>query len=481
MNKKLQQKEVFKIEFYFTDRQFKVIGIASTDGAGNVKMVDDHEVVEYESDGLITFTGTLMFDESTSQLNKAKAMAQLGNYIIYRRHDGSSACITILEITHDPINGTRQVKGEDGGLDLLNNVVSAVTLTTPQSFLYYWNLAMADTGISLRQNIFVNESRTLSYDSENTALERLRAIISDFGGGKFTLDFVFENMELQNIYMDIVADIGEEKDITLRVGRDVDNIVTTGNIYELATAVRPLGGTPEGSTTRVTLNNYSWIDPDGRFKLENGVMIDTKEAPVWSRLLSTSGGLYTRSITYDTLDKGNLASLAVQHLKTNSVPQVNYDVSVVNPPNNLELGDRIDVVDEHDELYLSGKVLTIDRSTAEGTTDLVLGDFRIKYSGLNPQLVQIANDFSKQFDESIPAQVITTPSKQFFVNGVGSIKIDVKVMKGDKDITSMFTQFRWKRYDANNVLDPTFNLTGKTITISAGTSSVYTYYCTVDY
>lgn len=444
-------------------------------------MTDDHEVVQYETDGLITFSGTLMYDETSSQLNKVKQMAQLGNYIIYRRHDGTSACITILEINHDPINGTREVKGEDGGLDLLNNVVPPLTMTSPQSFLYYWNLALSSTGITLRQNIFSSESRTLSYDSENTALERLRSIISDFGGGKFTLDFVFENMELQNIYMDVKADIGEEKDITLRVGRDVDSIVTTGNIYELVTAVRPLGNKPEGSDTRITLNNYSWIDPDGRFKLENGVMIDTQEAPKWSRLLSTTGGLYTRAISYDTLDKGNLASLAVQHLKTNSVPQFNYDVNVINPPEDLELGDRVDVVDEHDELYLSGKILTIDRSTADKSVGLVLGDFRIKYSGLNPQLMQIAADFSKQFDESIPAQVLLTPSKQFFVDGVGTINITAKVMKGDKDITDLFTQFRWKRYDATNTLDPTFNMVGKTITVSAGSSTVYTYYCSVDY
>jgi hypothetical protein len=444
-------------------------------------MTDDHEIVEYESDGLITFSGTLMFNETTSQLNAVKDMAQLGNYIIYRRHDGSSACITILEINHDPINGTREVKGEDGGLDLLNNVVPATSTSVPQTFAIYWNQTLSNTGITLRQNVFAGDTRALTYENENTALERLRSLISDFGGGKFTLDFVFENMELQNIYMDVKADIGEEKDITLRVGRDVDSIVTTGNIYELATAVRPLGNKPEGSDSRINLNGYSWIDPDGRFKLENGVMIDTQEAPKWSRLLSISGGLYTRAISYDTLDKGKLASLAVQHLKTNSVPQFNYDVNVINPPEDLELGDRVDVVDEHDELYLSGKILTIDRSTADKSVGLVLGDFRIKYSGLNPQLMQIAADFSKQFDESIPAQVILTPSKQFFVGGVGTINITAKVMKGDKDITNLFTQFRWKRYDASNVLDPNFNMTGKTITVTAGSSTVYTYYCSVDY
>lgn len=444
-------------------------------------MSDDHEVVEYEYDDLIKFSGTLHFDDSQSQLNKIKSMVQLGNYIIYRRHDGSSACITIMELNHDPINGIRSFRGEDGGLDLLNNVAPAINVTTEQSFAYYWNLIFADTGINLRSNYLVNERRILSYENEVSALERLRSLIGDFGGGKFTLDFQFDNLKLSGIYMDILPDLGEERDVTLRVGDQVDSIKTTGNIYDLMTAIRPFGNKPEGSDSKINLNNYSWIDPDGRFKLENGVMIDTQEAPKWSRLLSTTGGLFTRAISYDTLDKGTLAALAMADLKTNSVPAFNYEVSVINPPADLNIGDTVDIVDEKDELYLSGKVLTIDRSTADQSISLVLGDFRLKYSGLNSQLLQIASDFSKQFDDSIPSQVILTPSKQFFVNGVGSITITAKVMKGTKDITSLFTQFRWRRYDASNTLDPTFNQTGKTITVTAGSSTVYTYQCSVDY
>lgn len=458
-----------------------MIGLASTDGSGIIKMTNDHEIIEYETDDLISFSADLLFDETQSQLNKVKEMATLGNYVIYRRYDGTNACLTIMEISHNPNAGTRSIVCEDAGLDLLNNVVPELNSTTPQSFLYYWNLTMADTGITLRQNFFANDTRTLTYDNEVSALERLRSIISDFGGAKFILDFEFNNLELTNIYMDVLEDLGEEKSITLRVGKDVDSIVTTGNIYDLVTAIRPFGGKPDGSDSKINLNNYSWIDPDGRFKLENGVMIDTQEAPRWSRLLSTTGGLYTRAITYDTLDRGTLAALAMQQLKDNSVPQFNYDVSVINPPQDLSIGDRIDIVDEKDELYLSGKVLTIDRSTADQSTDLVLGDFRIKYSGLNEQLLQIANDFSKQIDESIPAQVILTPSKQFFVEGAGVITIEAKVLKGDRDISDLFTQYRWRRYDGDNALDPTFNETGRTITVDSGTSNQYTYYCSVDY
>lgn len=472
------QKGVFKIEIYFTDREFNPIGIASTDGAGIIKMSDDHEIVD-EDTGVIQFTGVLHYEED--QLVKVKEMSALGNYAVYRRHDGSSACQRIMEFTHNPTDGTREIICEDGALDMLNNVVPAFSSPIPQPFEYYFNIVMADTGIKLGANWFKGVTRTLSYDNEATALERLRTLITDFGGGAFTLDFEFDNMELQTKTLNVIEALGQEKDITLRVGTDVNSITTTGNLYDLTTAIKPFGGTPEGSDTPINLSGYSWVDPDGRFKLQNGVIVDTQEAPKWSRLLSISGGLFTRAVTYDTLDKGKLASLAVAELKKNSVPQFNYEVDIANVPEGLDIGDRIDIVDEKDELYLSGRVLVIDRCTAENTTVVTLGEFIIKYSGLNEQLLKIASDFSKQFDQSVPAEVIVTPSKQFFVNGQGQITLTAKVKKGTTDITSNFTSFVWRRYDASNILDATWTATGKQITITAGTSNVYTYYCSVDY
>ncbi|MRC99910.1 hypothetical protein GH856_28230, partial [Bacillus thuringiensis] len=67
-------------------------------------------------------------------------------------------------------------------------------------------------------------TRTISYDQENTALERLRSIISEFGGGRFRINFEFRNTELVSKSIDIVEELGEEKPITLRVGREVNSI-----------------------------------------------------------------------------------------------------------------------------------------------------------------------------------------------------------------------------------------------------------------
>ena len=466
------------MEFYFCNREMEILGIASTDGVGTIKMDDDLESID-ESESVYSFSGILMFDDF--QRDQVKRMAELGNYILYQRADGSQACMTIMEINHNPTAGTREVICEDGALDLLNNVVEPVNQTSAQSFEFYFNRTLADTGFVLGENCFQGLTRTLKYENEATALERLRSLISDFGGGRFRITFKLRNSQIVSKVIDVVEDLGETKSITLRVGSEVNSITTSGNLYDLTTAVRAYGNKKEGTDVRVSLSGYAWTDPDKRFELRNGMLVDLQESPKWSRLASTTGGLFTRTKIYDTDDQGTLLSLARQELLKNSTPVVNYEVDLATVPDNINIGDRVDIADERDELFLSGKVLKMERCTARDETKITLGDFLIQYSGLDPQLEQIANDFSKRFDESIPSEVVITPSKQFFVDGQGTITLTANVKKGKDDITSWFTSFVWTRYNADNVLDSSFSATGKTITITAGDSTVYTYYCTVDY
>ncbi|MRB84925.1 hypothetical protein GH851_30805, partial [Bacillus thuringiensis] len=317
------------------------------------------------------------------QRDQIKRMSALGNYIIYQRANGSQACMTIMETNYNPTEGTCELICEDGALDLLNNVVSQWTETSAQSFEYYFNKTLADTGFTLNENCFKGLTRTISYDQENTALERLRSIISEFGGGRFRINFEFRNTELVSKSIDIVEELGEEKPITLRVGREVNSITTSGNLYDLTTAVRAFGNQKEGSNVRVSLSGYAWTDPDKRLELRNGALVDTQEAPKWSRLLSTTTGLFTRTKIYDTDDQGTLLSLARQELLKNSQPAVNYEVDLASVPENIEIGDRVDVVDENDELFLSAKVLKMERCTARDETRITLGDFLIQYSGLD--------------------------------------------------------------------------------------------------
>ncbi len=466
------------MEFYFTNRNFKLQGVASTDGAGTIRMDQDVEKVT-NADGLISFSGVLYFTDE--QRDKVKTMAAIGNYILYQRHTGDYAAVTIMETTRNPLAGTQEIIAEDAGLDLLNNVVQPEDRKQNELFESYFNRALADTGFTLGNNIFAGERRVLAFEKEDTAVERLRLILEGFGGGKFKFEYGFSNTELTKKVIHIVEDFGAKKPVKLRVGREINSITTKDSIYDLKTAVQAFGNKPDGSDSRISLSGYPWVDPEGRFEIQNGVLIDKQEAPKWSRIGSDTNGLFTRAITYDANTQGDLLALALADLKATSVPTYNYDVDLAIVPQGIEIGDTVDVVDENEELFLSAKILEMEYSSSTLQSKIILGEFRIQYSGLDPRLLQIANDFSKQFDESIPSEVIITPSKQFFVDGDGTITLTADVLKGGKNISDLFTRYTWSRYDATNTLDPTFSETGKTITITSGSSSVYTYYCTVDY
>lgn len=466
------------MEFHFLNRNFELQGMVSTDEGGTIRMDDDVEKITDEN-GIIEFTGVVYFTDEMR--DKVKRMTALGNYVVYKRQNGDFACVSIMETTREPLSGTVTIICEEAGLDLLNNVVQPEDRGFDETFEAYFNRAMEDTGFVLGENIYSGESRKLKFESENTAVERLRLIIEGFGGGKFKFEYVFLNNKLDKKIIHIVEDLGDEKPITLRVGREVNGITTTGSIYEMMTAVMPFGNTREGTEERIGLSGYPWTDPDKRFEIQAGVLIDTQEAPKWSRIASNTNGLFTRAKTYDADNQADLLALALEDLRKNSAPIVNYEVDLAVTPPNLSIGDTISIADEDDELFLTGKVLEMTYSSARDESTVTLGDFKIQYGGLDQQLQQLADDFSKQFDQSIPAEVIITPSKQFFVDGAGTITLTATVKKGYTDITSQFTSFIWSRHKADNTLDTTFSATGKTITVTAGESSVYTYYCTVDY
>lgn len=468
---------MFTIEFYFTDRQFRPLGIVSTSGKSIIKISDDEEV-ESEN-GRISLKMTLHFSPEETAI--VKKMAELGNFVVYQHEDGDQIFATIMEKTHDPLNGTHEIVCEDAGLDLLNEVVGVLKPASPQKISWYINSTLADAGFTIHKNEVSNLTRTIHFDSDQTALERLNSICSEFGC-MFKLWFEFDNLEVTNKYIDIVKELGEEKDITLRVGKNVNNIVVSGNVYDLMTAVKPFGGTPENSETPISLYGYKWTDPDGRFKVDSttGTVIDTQESAKWSRVFNSTRGLHTRVMSYETTDKAKLVALAIQTLEQYSTPAINYDVDCIITDEDIKIQDTVFIVDENEELYLSGKILTITRSRTENSVVITLGDFLVQEDNMNQKLIDLANKLEQQLNASTPLVVSIASSQQFFVNGQGSITLTASVKKGALNVTDAFTTFTWSRKDANGVVDTTWNASGRAVTVTSGSKRLYTYYCKVE-
>lgn len=104
--------------------------------------------------------------------------------------------------------------------------------------------------------------------------------------------------------------------------KDINNIVTKANIYDLCTAIVATGGTPEGKNEPINLKGYNYKDPNGRFVLNKitGVMQDMESVKIWSRLLSNNNpnpnaGHIQRVKTYETTDQKHFATMLSGSLK----------------------------------------------------------------------------------------------------------------------------------------------------------------------
>ncbi|TXW57503.1 phage tail protein, partial [Enterococcus gallinarum] len=145
------------MDFYFTDRKFNLLGIASTSSDAPISIFNDQDILSISAASR-TFEGTLIF--SAKERDQVKSMANYGNYILYKDENGQSIFMTIMEIEHDPKVGEHFIRAEDAGMDLINGLVDAYSATKAMTFAEYFKLFAGDTGFEIGINEISNLSRT---------------------------------------------------------------------------------------------------------------------------------------------------------------------------------------------------------------------------------------------------------------------------------------------------------------------------------
>ena len=75
-------------------------------------------------------------------------------------------------------------------------------------------------------------------------------------------------------------------------------------------------------------------------------------------------------------------------------------------PDNIKIGDRVNIVDDAGELYLSTRILLLERSEAEQTQKATLGEYLIKGSGISQKVIELAEQFAKQSQSAARALAI---------------------------------------------------------------------------
>lgn len=385
---------------YFANRKMEIVGQASTSLPKGYTIIEDLKTEEIET-GVSSFECKIEFDDKSRLA--VEEMTDAGNYIL-RSNGDENEFYTIIETEIDTKEHYIYIYAEDAGLDLLNEIVGEYEATESQTAEWYINKYINDSGFEIGINEIPSTSvRKLKWDGEATCTERLASIANEFGGYEISYSYQISNMIITNKYVNIYKKRGKDVGIQLRLNRDIDRIITKKSVANLATAFRCTGGTPENSNTPITLKGYSYDDGDF-YVGTDGVLRSRKACEKWSRYvwnkepnqLSGYKGNIIRLYSYDTTSQATLCSHAITELKKICDMEVNYEVDIKKLPDNVKIGDRVNIVDDVGKLYLSTRILQLETSVTEQSQTATLGEYLIKNDGISQKVTELAEQFAQR-------------------------------------------------------------------------------------
>ena len=387
---------------YFANRKMEIVGQASTSLPKGYTIIEDLKTEEIET-GVSSFECKIEFDDK-SRL-EVEEMTDAGNYIL-RSNGDENEFYTIIETEIDTKEQYIYVYAEDAGLDLLNEIVGEYEATESHTAEWYINKYINDSGFEIGINEIPSTIvRKLKWDGEATCTERLASIANQFGGYEISYSYQINNMIITNKYVNIYKIRGKDVGVQLRLNRDIDRIITKKSVANLATAFKCTGGTPENSNTPITLKGYSYDDGDF-YVGTDGVLRSRNACEKWSRYvwnkepnqLSGYKGNIIRLYSYDTTSQSTLCSHAITELKKVCDMEVNYEVEINKLPDNVKIGDRVNIVDDEGKLYLSTRILQLETSVTEQTQKATLGDYLIKNDGISQKVVELAEQLAQRVE-----------------------------------------------------------------------------------
>lgn len=474
------------MDFYITDRTFDLKTITSTDGKVEYPVISASDVSTLETASRRMTLQLAFTQDNTAKIKKDVAV---GNYVLYQDLNQKFVWMTILKVTHNPLTQIRTLECEDAGMDLLNENLPAFPAQGNHNIAWYIEKFTWDSGFVIGKNEIPNLTRTLEWDSDMTALERIQSVATQFDNAELEFSFEFVGNQLSKRKIDIYKKRGVDERKKLYVNKDINFIETEEDIYQLVNAIKPTGGTPEGKDQPITLNGYKWTDPTGRFYIESGTgyVYDTHNVKQWSRT-NTISHYFLQHKSWTTTSQKELADTTMNWLKKYSVPVVNYKVDIANIPSQLTVGDTIDIIDENENLFLSSRVqkLTVNYETEQVMCEL--SDFVRLESGLSDKLQELANNLKNDLNSKIPYEIFIEASSPLFIGGKTqdgntTITLSAKVKWAGKDVTNIFdeTDFTWSRYKSDGSLDNMFTATGRAISVTSGNESQFKYEVALNY
>lgn len=382
---------------YFTDRKFNILGHTSTELPEGLTITEDLKTEDIET-GVAVFECKMPYSADT--MEKAEACSEVGNYLL-RSHNGETEFYTIIEQEKDTKHQEIYLYAEDAGLDLLNEIVGAYEADKAYPVTHYVDRFAKDSGFVIGTNEIKSLTRKLKWDGESTAAERLASVATQFDNAEISYSFDIKGLLITNKYINIYKKRGKDIGVQLRLNKEIDSIVTKKTIANLATSLLVTGGTPENSENPITLNGYKY--DDGDFYVSGDRLNSRKALKKWSRYVWNNEpnkingytGHIIRTFSYDTTSQKELCTRAVTELKKLCEIEVNYEVDITYLPDNVKIGDRVNIVDDEGSLYLSTRLLKLETSVADKEKKATLGEHLLKGSGIHQKVADLAKEFSE--------------------------------------------------------------------------------------
>lgn len=383
---------------YFADRKMNILGYATTQLKSTYLIVDDKKTEEVES-GVSSFECEVSW--ASKDRLKLETMMDAGNYIL-RSNGNEKDFFTIIETNIDTSKQTISVYAEDAGMDLLNEVAMPFTSDKAYDIAHYIGLYAIDTGFEIGINEIPNLTRKLSWDGETTCTERIASIATQFDNAEISYSFETKGLLITHKYINIFKKRGKDTGEQLRLGYEIASIATNKSVANLATSLRVTGGIPDGKEEPITLNGYKY--DDGDFYVWGSRLNSRKALAIWSRYvwdkepnkLNGYTGHIVQAYSYDTTSQQELCAHAITKLKKLCQMEVNYEADIIYLPENVKIGDRVNVVDNEGRLYTSTRVLKLETSVTSRKRTATLGEYLIKDSGISEKV----RDLARQFAES---------------------------------------------------------------------------------
>lgn len=382
---------------YFADKNFKILGTASTSLAGGYVITDDTKKEEVET-GIATLDCTVAYTDDTR--SDIESWCRAGNYVLAYYGKETAADMDIVNLFMitttelSVLDHTIKFESEDSGLDLLNNLAKEYTGTEQMSAADYINKFLEKTGFRLRNNNVSKNPKKLEWTSTDTVTKRLADIAEKFEI-ELTYGFSVKGLTVSDRWVDVADETGRDTKINLYINKEVNNITVKNTIENLATAVYATGKdnlTLIGFTIPEVDKDKYQIDPDGN-------LVSLEALTKWARVDysskdSFSGNLYQKFESSDTASQADLYKLAKEKLDSISDIETNYEVDIADLPPGVGIGDRVNIVDDAGNTYISGRILELETSVTDGTKNATLGEYVIKDSGISELVESLASSFA---------------------------------------------------------------------------------------